>query len=65
LKAWEILKEAASNYNACGAGAMAAAAAASKAMGSKGGVLLEHVTSYDVYPQGEFEMAVGYAGIIF
>lgn len=65
LKAREILKEAAANYNACGPGAMAAAIAASKAMGSKGGVLLEHVTSYDVYPQGEFDMAVGYAGIIY
>lgn len=65
LKAREILDEAAVNFNACGPGAMAAAAAASKAMGSKGGVLLEHITSYDVYPQGEFEMAVGYAGIIF
>jgi len=65
LKAREILEEAAVNYNACGPGAMAAAAAASKAMGSKGGVLVEHVTSYDVYPQGEFDMAVGYAGIIF
>jgi len=65
LKAREILDEAAADYNACGPGAMAAAAAASKAMGSKGGVLLEHVTSYDVYPQGEFDMAVGYAGIIF
>lgn len=65
LKAREILQEAAANSNACGPGAMAAAVAASKAMGSKGGVLLEHITSYDVYPQGEFEMAVGYAGIIF
>jgi len=65
LKATEILHEAASNNNACGPGAMSAAVAASKVMGSKRGVLLEHVTSYDVYPQGQFEMAVGYAGIIF
>jgi hypothetical protein len=65
MNAGEILKEAARNYNACGAGAMSAAVAASKAAGSKKGVLIEHITSYDVYPQGEFDMAVGYAGIIF
>ncbi len=65
LRAGDILEEAEKNSNACGPGAMSATVAASKVMGSKSGVLLEHVTSYDVYPQGEFEMAVGYAGIIF
>jgi len=61
----EILVEASVNHNACGAGAMAAATSAAKAMGAKKGVLIEHTTSYDVMPEGEFVMAVGYAGIVF
>lgn len=61
----EILVEASVNHNACGAGAMAAATSAAKVMGAKKGVLIEHTTSYDVMPEGEFVMAVGYAGIVF
>jgi len=60
-----ILTEAAVNHNACGAGAMAGAVAAAKAMGASKGVLIEHTTSYDVMPEGEFVMAVGYAGMVF
>ncbi|HLB24802.1 MAG TPA: AmmeMemoRadiSam system protein B [Nitrospirota bacterium] len=65
MKADEIVPEAARSMNACGPGAMAAAVAAAKAMGASEGLLLEHTTSHDVYPEDEFEMAVGYAGIIF
>ena len=61
----KILTEAALSHNACGPGAMAATVAAAKAMGAIEGTLLEYTTSYDVYPDGEFEMAVGYAGIVF
>jgi len=65
LDAPGVLREAAANQNACGPGAMAAAVSAAKALGSRGGILLEHTTSYDIYPQGGFDMAVGYAGIIY
>ncbi len=65
LKPDDILREAAAHRNACGAGAMAAAVAAAREMGAEKGRLLEHTTSYDVYPQGEFDMGVGYAAIVF
>jgi MEMO1 family protein len=65
MKAEEINKEAQGNYNACGAGALAATVAAVKAMGAVKGRLLQYTTSYDVLPEGEFAMAVGYAGILF
>jgi MEMO1 family protein len=61
----EILVEASVNHNSCGAGAMAATTAAAKVMGARKGVLIEHTTSYDVMPEGEFVMAVGYAGMVF
>lgn len=65
LKSVEIRKEAQSHHNACGSGALAATVAAAKSMGADKGYLLEYTTSYDVMPEGEFEMAVGYAGILF
>jgi MEMO1 family protein len=65
MRADEILPEADANMNACGAGAIAATVSAAKSMGASKGILLEHVTSYDVRPEREFRMAVGYAGIIF
>lgn len=65
LQADRIVPEATRNQNACGPGAMAAAVAAAKSLGAARGHLLEHTTSYDVYPQGKFDMAVGYAGIVF
>jgi AmmeMemoRadiSam system protein B len=65
LKAESIVPEASENSNACGPGAMAATVAAAKAMGAAKGHLVGHTTSYDVYPQGDFDMAVGYAGIVF
>lgn len=65
MRPLEIITEAAVMQNACGAGAMAATVAAARAMGATEGHLLEHTTSYDVYPEGEFEMAVGYAAMVF
>jgi len=65
MKYAEIRKEAQISHNACGSGALAATIAAAKAMGSEKGYLLEYTTSHDVRPEGEFEMAVGYAGILF
>jgi hypothetical protein len=65
MRSAEIRKEAQKNHNACGSGALAAAVAAAKAMGAEKGYLLEYTTSYDMMPEGDFEMAVGYAGIVF
>jgi AmmeMemoRadiSam system protein B len=65
MKAEDIVEEAMVDKNACGAGAMAATVAAAKALGAKKGVLVEHTTSYDVLPEGDFDMGVGYVGIVF
>ncbi len=65
MKSAEIREEAERNGNACGPGALAATVAAAGAMGADKGYLLEYTTSYDVMPEGEFQMAVGYAGIVF
>ena len=61
----DIVEEAAMNRNACGSGAMAATVSAAKTMKVKKGILVEYATSYDVLPKGDFEMGVGYAGMIF
>ncbi len=65
MKSSEIRKEAEKSRNACGPGALAATVSAAGAMGAEKGYLIEYRTSYDVLPKSEFEMAVGYAGIIF
>lgn len=65
MKSGDIFGEAERNRNACGPGALAATVAAAGAMGAGKGYLLEYKTSYDVMPGGEFQMAVGYAGIVF
>lgn len=65
MKSGEITEEAGRNYNACGSGALASTVEAAAAMGAGKGYLLEYTTSYDVMPDDEFRMAVGYAGIVF
>jgi hypothetical protein len=65
MKAADIRKEAQKSHNACGSGALAATVAAAKAMGAEKGQLIEYTTSHDVMAEGEFDMAVGYAGIVF
>lgn len=65
MKAREIVPEARSHHNACGAGAAAALVATAKVLGAQQGILLEHITSYEVRPEQEIEDFVGYAGIIF
>lgn len=65
MRSEEISIEAQNNQNACGPGALAATVAAVKAMGAEKGRLLQYTTSYDIMPEGEFAMAVGYAGILF
>ena len=65
MQAERIIPEAEADWNSCGAGAMAATVAAAKSVGAGKGVLLEYTSSFDVRPEEEFRMAVGYAGIIF
>jgi MEMO1 family protein len=65
LDAEAIVPEASDHHNACGAGAIAAVVAASKALGADRGVLLEHTTSCEVLGQAIDGNAVGYAGVVF
>lgn len=65
MAALEIVSEAGRHQNACGAGAMAATVAAAQVLGAGRGYLIEHTTSHDVAPEGEFRMGVGYAGMLF
>ncbi|UCG33194.1 MAG: AmmeMemoRadiSam system protein B [Phycisphaerales bacterium] len=71
MRAEEIVGEAATNHNACGAGALAATVAACRACGAKRGILLDYRTSADVEPsRGLLDRAVcedmvGYAGVVF
>ena len=64
----DAVAEAIANCNACGAGAIAATIAASKAYGAGNATLLEHTTSYEVsrgYSESPSPDAVGYAAIVF
>lgn len=65
LKAAEVLHEAETHYNACGAGAIAAAIGFALEMGASEGRLLEYTTSYDAQPQGRPSDLVGYGAVVF
>ena len=65
LRAEEIVPEAAAHYNACGAGAVAAAVAAARALGAVRGRTLQYTTSADVMPEPGAARAVGYVGMVF
>jgi len=69
LHAAEVLRVAAENHSACGAGAIAAAIAAAIAcagkLGATHGQLLHHTTSHEVLPMGQPSDFVGYAAIAF
>ncbi len=65
MRGSEVIPEAREHHNACGAGAMAATLEAAKVLGADRGYCLDYTTSYDVAPEGDFEMAVGYAGLVF
>jgi len=67
FEADEVVAEARRNSNACGAGAIAATVAAAAAMGADKAALVEYTTSHDVMhePAEGFQMAVGYAGVLF
>jgi AmmeMemoRadiSam system protein B len=66
LEADRIPAESRARRNACGPGALAAAAAFAGALGRSGGTVLERTDSHEVERSGApFRMAVGYAGIVF
>ena len=66
LECDEIVPEAESRLNACGAGAVAGAVGSAKVTGATRGELVEYTTSHRELSDGStFSMAVGYAGIIF
>ena len=64
----KMLSTAEKNYNACGAGAAAAAVAAAKELGRTQGILLAHTDSNTIMAEkmssGSSE-SVGYAAIVF
>jgi hypothetical protein len=65
----EILPEAVSHHNACGAGAIAAMVAAAGQQGASRAEVLEYTNSYEVLrrqsPGMRDDTAVGYASVIF
>ena len=65
MQADRIVPEARAHRNTCGAGAIAATVAAAADLGARRGVLVHYTTSHDVYPRGEPNDFVGYAGIVF
>lgn len=65
LDAEAVVPEARRHRNACGSGAIAAAIAASEALGGRSGVLLDHTTSREVIGPEAGDDAVGYAGVVF
>jgi AmmeMemoRadiSam system protein B len=67
LRDRDVVEEADRNKNACGAGAIAATIAASKAMGATTGILLEYTNSFEVastFSPEPARDAVGYAGMV-
>jgi AmmeMemoRadiSam system protein B len=68
LEPQRMLESAARNYNACGAGAAAAAVAAAKTLGKTEGLLLAHTNSNEVMLRKMGTTgsdSVGYAAIVF
>lgn len=67
MKAGAAVPEATAYENACGPGAIDATIAAALAMGANTSHLVAHTTSHDVMGEGpdSFEMAVGYAGVVY
>jgi hypothetical protein len=57
-----LIAESLANYNACCAGAAAAAITACRILGATRAEKVDYYTSYDIRPDASF---VGYAGVIF
>jgi len=65
LDAESICPEAARHYNACGAGAVAAATSGARVLGATRGRVLEYTTSADVMHERYADRAVGYVAVVF
>lgn len=65
LQAAAVLHEAETRYNACGAGAIAAAIGYALELGASEGRLLEYTTSHDAQPLGRPSDLVGYGALVF
>ena len=69
MKPAEVIAEADRHFNACGAGAIAAAIAACVQAGASRGVLLDYTNSYQIiharYPDDPDDTTVGYASVVF
>jgi AmmeMemoRadiSam system protein B len=65
VEADAIVPESAERQNACGAGALAAAAGYARARGVTRGHVLEYTTSYRELPDDVFRMGVGYGGVLW
>ncbi len=65
MQAEQVLREAATRYNACGAGAIAAAIGFAAELGASEGFLLEYTTSHDAHPMGRPSDLVGYGAMVF
>jgi AmmeMemoRadiSam system protein B len=64
-EAGEVVPEAEGHWNACGAGAVAAAIAAAGIYGCDGSTELKHTTSAEVRPEQGITDSVGYASLVF
>lgn len=60
-----ILEETKRHHNACGVGAVMALTSAFDLFGIKSGTLIEYKTSHGDAPAEQFEMGVGYAGVVW
>jgi len=65
LRAEDVIREAEAQQNACGAGAVAAATAAARALGASSGIVLEYTTSAAVTKETYADRAVGYVAIVY
>lgn len=69
MQAGETVAEANEHLNACGAGAIAAAIAATRELGATRGIVLEYTNSFEIiharYPDDPDDTTVGYASVVF
>lgn len=65
LAAEDLVALAERDHSACGAGALAMMTACARELGAAPGEILCQTTSYEVMPEGEPEMFVGYGALTF
>lgn len=65
LNADSIATTAQNDHSACGGGAVAAACALATCCQCSEGIILEHTNSYEIMPQPEIDLFVGYCSAVF